>query len=142
VTIHVADPDALAHEMAELGPWDGQTPAAPDVAPAAAHTTTVLATWRVLLDLGRLQDGEPNLAGTAPAPVARVSPSTAESLAVKDGDPVTVSTERGSVTLPAMLTDMPDQVVWLPQNSPGSRVYLDLGAAAGDPVSLAAGGAR
>jgi NADH-quinone oxidoreductase subunit G len=142
VTLDVADPDALAHEMAELGPWDGKAPAAPDVAPAAAHTTTVLATWRVLLDLGRLQDGEPNLAGTAPAPVARVSPSTAESLAVKDGDPVTVSTERGSVTLPAMLTDMPDQVVWLPQNSPGSRVYLDLGAAAGDPVSLAAGGAR
>jgi len=31
----------------------------------------VLATWHNLLDSGRMQDGEPNLAGTARRPVAR-----------------------------------------------------------------------
>jgi NADH-quinone oxidoreductase subunit G len=42
---------------------------------------------------------------------------------------VTVTTERGSITLAAQLTDMPDEVVWLPTNSPGSTVRRTLGAA-------------
>jgi NADH-quinone oxidoreductase subunit G len=31
---------------------------------------------------------------------------------------------------------MPNHVVWLPQNSPGSSVHDQLGAVAGDIVSL------
>ncbi len=37
----------------------------------------VLATWHNLLDAGRMQDGEPNLAGTARAAVAKMSAATA-----------------------------------------------------------------
>ena len=37
----------------------------------------VLATWHNLLDAGRMQDGEPNLAGTARAAVAQMSAATA-----------------------------------------------------------------
>ena len=138
-------PDAAAarHELVELGRWDG----APMASPAQASTTPDddairLATWRLLLDLGRLQDDEPNLAGTAPAPVARLSASTAQAAGVTDGDPVAISTDHGEITLPCSVTDMPDRVVWVPMNSVGSRVHLDLGAAAGSPVALAAGGAR
>ena len=35
-----------------------------------------LATWRQLLDSGRMQDGEPSLAGTARPAVARMSAAT------------------------------------------------------------------
>jgi NADH-quinone oxidoreductase subunit G len=31
---------------------------------------------------------------------------------------------------------MPDGVVWLPMNSPGSRVYADLRARPGDTVTI------
>ncbi|MFJ5870668.1 NADH-quinone oxidoreductase subunit G [Dietzia maris] len=98
----------------------------------------VLATWRMLLDDGRMQDGEPHLAGTARRPVARLSPTTARELGAADGDPVTVSTDRGAITLPLAVTEMPDRVVWVPQNSPGSAVGPTLGAAAGDLVGIAA----
>lgn len=142
VALGVSETAHAAHELAELGPWDGRRPGAPDVAPGEAAPGHVLATWRMLLDLGRLQDEEPNLAGTARMPVARVSAATAESLALKDGDPLTVSTTAGSVTLPAAVTEMPDEVVWVPTNSLGSRVHVDLGVTAGDSVTLAAGGGR
>lgn len=86
-----------------------------------------------------MQDGEPHLAGTARRPVARMSPGTAADLGVSEGRPVTVSTDRGAITLPLAVTEMPDRVVWLPQNSPGSAVGPVLGAAAGDVVDIAAG---
>ena len=60
-------------------------------------------------------------------------------LASADGDPVTVGTDRGAVTLPAAITEMPDGVVWLPTNSPGSTVRRSLGAAAGEVVQVSAG---
>ncbi|WP_253919090.1 NADH-quinone oxidoreductase subunit G [Dietzia psychralcaliphila] len=99
----------------------------------------VLATWRMLLDSGRMQDGEPHLAGTARTPVARLSRATAQEVGVADGEPLTVSTGRGSITLPCAVTGMPDRVVWLPQNSPGSPVNATLAAAAGDIVGIGAG---
>ena len=99
----------------------------------------MLATWRMLLDDGRLQDGEPHLAGTARRPVARMSAGTAAEIGAVDGQVVTVSTERGAITLPLEVTDMPERVVWVPQNSPGSAVGVTLAAAAGDIVAIAAG---
>ncbi|MFN3602809.1 MAG: NADH-quinone oxidoreductase subunit G [Dietzia sp.] len=99
----------------------------------------VLATWRMLLDSGRMQDGEPHLAGTARTPVARLSRATAQEVGVSDGELLTVSTERGSITLPCAVTEMPDRVVWLPQNSPGSAVNATLAAAAGDIVRIGTG---
>ena len=49
----------------------------------------------MLLDDGRLQDGEPHLAGTARTPVVRLSAETASAIGAADGDNVTVSTARG-----------------------------------------------
>ena len=97
----------------------------------------LLATWRQLLDNGSLQEGEPHLAGTARKPVARVSAEFAE----KIGDTVTVSNGRGEITLPVEVADVPDGVVWLPGNSPGSTVRATLGAGHGAVVSIR-GGAR
>ena len=50
---------------------------------------------------------------------------------------VTVSTDRGEITLPLAVTPMPDGVVWLPANSPGSAVRATLGAGNGDLVAIA-----
>ncbi len=99
----------------------------------------LLATWRVLLDEGALQVDEPHLAGTARRVVARVSKGTAEALGA---DTVTVSTGRGALTLPVEVADLPDGVVWLPGNSPGSAVRATLGVGHGAEVSIAAGGER
>ena len=133
--------EAARAELAELGRWDGARVEPPDVSasdpPKPGPGEAALATWRMLLDAGRLQDGEPHLAGTARRPVARVSAATAAEVGVADGSALTVGTERGSLTLPVEVTEMPDRVVWVPQNSPGSRVYLDLGARAGDVVTIA-----
>jgi NADH-quinone oxidoreductase subunit G len=134
--------DARA-EMTELGPWDGERPAKPTVSPAGARRAgeghAVLATWRHLVDDGRLQDGEPYLKATGPAAVARLSPGTAASIGLADGGEVTLSTERGRVAFPAVVTDMPDGVVWVPQNSAGIALNRDLGALAGDLVRIQAG---
>ena len=96
----------------------------------------------MLLDAGRLQDGEPHLAGTARPSVARLSASTAREIGADDGGAITVTTPRGGVTLPLHITDMPDRVVWLPLNSIGSQINSSLGVAPGDVVSIAIGGER
>jgi NADH-quinone oxidoreductase subunit G len=96
----------------------------------------LLATWHNLLDAGRLQDGEPNLAGTAPAAVARMSAATAAEAGTAEGAKVTVATGRGAITLPVEITDMPDRVVWLPANSAGSAVRRQLAAGYGSMVSI------
>ncbi len=140
VAIGVSDPTAIRREIIELGPWDSARAPGPSVEPGAVADGTVLATWRMLLDLGRLQDNEPDLAGTAQAPVVRISATRAAELGVVDGDPLTVRSESGQVTLPVLVTDMPDRAVWLPMNSPGCRVYTDLNARPGDAVLI--GGER
>jgi NADH-quinone oxidoreductase subunit G len=104
--------------------------------PRPAAGEAVLSGWRMLLDAGRLQDGEPHLAGTARTPVARLSPTTAAEIGAGVGDAASISTPRGAITLPLEITEMPDRVVWLPLNSPGSGVYRQLGAAAGDVVRI------
>ena len=133
-------------EMAALGVFGGERPEAPDLpAPPAVATgagEAVLAGWRMLLDCGRLQDGEPYLAGTAREPVARLSAGTAAGIGATDGATVTVSSGRGSISLPCELTDMPDGVVWLPLNSPGSAVHRALGVTAGAVVRINSGGQR
>ena len=99
----------------------------------------VLTGWRMLLDNGRLQDGEPHLAGTARTPVVRLSADTAAEIGAAEGDAVTVSTSRGSISLPLNVTDMPDRVVWLPLNSPGSAVHRQLGVTIGSIVQIGVG---
>jgi NADH-quinone oxidoreductase subunit G len=124
-----------AHGGRGSGPsYAAGTPAQPERGQA------LLATWSLLLDAGRLQDGEPHLAGTAKKATAVLNAATAEEIGVSVGQPVTVSTDRGSITLPVSIIDLPDRVVWLPTNSVGSAVRRDLVANAGDVVRLSASG--
>ena len=129
-------------EIDQLGAWDGARLPAPEVAtvgpPAVGPGQAVLATWHLLLDAGRCQDGERFLAGTAQRGVARLSAAMAEGLRVTPGDPVTVRTSSGEITLPLEVTPMPDGVVWLPLHSRGSMVRSALRADAGDVVEVSA----
>jgi NADH-quinone oxidoreductase subunit G len=118
-----------------------QTPAASTVEPADGQA--VLATWHQLIDLGSLLDGDDKLAGTARPSVVRLGKELATRLGVADGDPVTVGTATGAVTLPAEITeDLVGGVVWVPTNSPGSTVRRALGVTAGALVDVTRGGAR
>ncbi|MEU2137883.1 NADH-quinone oxidoreductase subunit G [Nocardia rhamnosiphila] len=140
VALGLPDTAAARAELDRLGPWTGAT-VAPPARPAAQLVrpeagTAVLASWRMLLDRGRMQDGEANLAGIARPPVARLSAVTAAEVGATDGAPVTVTTPHGAVTLPLAVTEMPDRVVWLPMNSPGCSIHTDLGARPGDVVTL------
>jgi NADH-quinone oxidoreductase subunit G len=128
-------------EMARLGPWTGQRPAAPATAPVEVPSTgggeLVLSTWHHLLDRGTMQDGEPYLAGTAPHARARVSPATAAAFGLVDGDTVTVSAGGGSVSAPVEVTEgMVDHVVWLPTNTDDCTVHASLRATSGAVVTL------
>ena len=127
-------------EIAALGRWNGPPAAAPEVpatrAPSLGKHEVVLAGWRMLLDLGRLQDGEPYLAGTARPPVVRLSAATAAGIGAGDGELVSVSSGRGAVSLPLVITEMPDGVAWLPLNSPGSAVHQQLAVTTGAVVQI------
>ncbi|WP_043534338.1 hypothetical protein, partial [Actinomyces polynesiensis] len=65
------------------------------------------------------------------------SAATLESSGVADGGRLTVTTGRGSVTLPVEVADLPDNVVWVPECSQGSLVHESLGTA-GSVVTLSA----
>ena len=146
--VHLGLPDAAATraELASLGVWRGARPEPPgpggeDGSPVAVVPPgqALLATWRQLLDSGRMQDGEPSLAGTARPVVARMSAATAAEAGVADGDKVTIATDRGSVTVPVDVVPMTDRVVWLPAAGlPGQRSTLraELGAGHGSTVTL------
>lgn len=138
--LSLPDVAAARAELDRLGPWQGarvpMSGTAPSATPEPGPGEAVLAGWRMLLDAGRMQDGEPFLAGTARPPVVRLSADCAAELGVREGDSVTVATDRGSVTLPLAITDLPYRVVWLPICSPGSEVYRQLGAQIGDVVRI------
>ena len=136
--------EAVRADMRALGPWTGDRAAAPMVEPVEVPSLdagqAVLATWHHLLDSGRMQDGEPFLAGTAPKARALLSARTAAAVGLAEGDSLRVSTDSGAITVPLAITDMADHVVWLPTNSPGSAVRQALGVDAGAVVSLTKGG--
>jgi NADH-quinone oxidoreductase subunit G len=146
--VHLGLPDAAATraELASLGVWRGARPEPPRPGGHGGSPVAVvppgqalLATWRQLLDSGRMQDGEPSLAGTARPVVARMSAATAAEAGVADGDKVTIATDRGSVTVPVDVVPMTDRVVWLPAAGlPGQRSTLraELGAGHGSTVTL------
>ncbi|MBI3689633.1 MAG: molybdopterin-dependent oxidoreductase, partial [Mycolicibacterium aromaticivorans] len=127
-------------ELVALDRWDGEHPTAPSVEPKEPppldSDEAVLAGWRLLLDDGRLQDGEPYLAGTMRPSVVRLSSATAAGIGAVDGEVVSVSTGRGDIALPLVITEMADGVVWLPLNSPGSAVYQQLGVIPGTVVRI------
>ncbi|GAB3645711.1 NADH-quinone oxidoreductase subunit G [Glycomyces tarimensis] len=125
-------PDWQFDKPAKLEPIDGSKAA------AKGEGKAILATWRQLLDGGSLQENNPHLAGCAPDPVVRLSAATAKAIGASEGGGVTVATAIGGITLPLETTDMPEGVVWLPQNAPGRGIYRHLGAGAGDVVTIRA----
>lgn len=140
--LNVAELASIRGEIDQIGPWDGNRVATPSAGAAEpvvlGAQEAVLATWHLLLDDGALQIAEPFLAGTAKTPVARVSQATATNLNLGSATQVRVSTNSGTITLPLVVCDMSDGVVWVPQNSPGSKVNQTLEARSGDVVAVRA----
>jgi NADH-quinone oxidoreductase subunit G len=121
-------------EMQEVGAWDGDrapfTPQAARTPEPAGDDSAVLATWKLLIDDGRLLDGEPYLKATARTPVALVSEATLGMLGVPAGAPVGLTAGNQTVTLPVGVADLPDGVVWAPtvpgwSGRAGSAVRLE-----------------
>jgi NADH-quinone oxidoreductase subunit G len=135
-------------ELSALGAWDGARAPAPIAGSNSSGSAlrgvegagAILSTWRALLDDGRMQEGDPYLAATARTPMARLSVGTMRSLELADGDEVVLRTDAGAVALPVESADLPDNVVWVPQNSAGLPLNRFLNAGEGDVVRLEKGG--
>ncbi|MET8098218.1 NADH-quinone oxidoreductase subunit G [Streptomyces sp. NPDC005236] len=140
--VHLGLPDlrTARGELDRLGAWDGPRADEPREAgvqmPRPAAGEAVLAGHRLLLDQGRLQEGDEALAGTRHTARARVSAPTAAEAGVKDGDVIAVTGPGGTVELPLRITEMPDRVVWLPLNSTGGGVASDTWALPGALVRI------
>jgi NADH-quinone oxidoreductase subunit G len=123
---------ATAREIESLGAWDGarSTFTKRDQVSVDASELT-LVSWRFLLDLGSLQQGEANLAGTAKQARAHISAATAAKLGVTEEDHLIISSEQGSIELPLSIREIADHLIWVPRNSPGSQVIPSLGFTSG-----------
>ena len=96
-------------EMEEMGRWDGARAGArvgdaPRSTRSTARRAVALATWKQLLDNGSMQDGEEHLAATARAAVARRLRRAVYD--AHSAPSVTVTGDRGSVTLPVEVADL------------------------------------
>ncbi|MEU0135208.1 NADH-quinone oxidoreductase subunit G [Streptomyces sp. NPDC006296] len=140
--VHLALPDlrAARRELDRFAGWQGGHADDPRATsrpvPRPGDGEAVLAGHRMLLDRGRLQEGDEALAGTRHAAVARLSPATAAESGVKDGDLLAVTGPAGTTELPLAVTEMPDRVVWVPLNSVGRGVPADTGARPGGLVRI------
>ena len=130
-------------ELVELGPWDGDpAPFQPTVAGHSRRVgddTAVLSTWRLLIDDSRAVDNEPHLQATARTAAAVISAATRDRLGLVAGGRVVLSTGSAAVSLPWIVGDIADDVVWAPTNSAGVNLHRDLRATAGAVVHLHAG---
>ena len=129
-----------ARELNSLGIWDGTRAQLTSVVSTGANkisgSEALLTSWRRLLDLGTMQKGEVNLAGTARKSVAVISPLRAEALGVVDGQTIRVSNAHGSISLPALVEDIHDDAVWVPRNSFATQTLISLNAVHGDVVTV------
>ena len=128
-------------EMVQVGPWDGDRPTSMSsgfdtVADAPSSTTElVLASWKQLIDDGRMQDGDEAMRATARKPVVLVGPATLEALGATAGETVTLTGPLGSLDLPVGVADLADGTVWAPASAPGASVRHLVGPA-GCSVSI------
>jgi NADH-quinone oxidoreductase subunit G len=139
-------------EMTQVGPWDGDRPTGVgDRAASAASDQSrsdvsdpgitlaaddlVLASWKQLIDDGRMQDGDDAMRLTARKPVVLVGTDTLVALGAKAGDLVTLSGPLGSIDLPIAVGDLAAGTVWAPASAPGASVRHLVGPA-GSPVSI------
>ena len=83
-------------EMTQVGPWDGEratlhggfetVAGAPRPQPPRTVDGSCLASWKQLIDDGRMQDGDDAMRRTARKPVVLVGPATLEALGATVGD--------------------------------------------------------
>ena len=140
ISLNLGTVTAAIKEIASIGKWDGARVSFNKVSvssqPALNANQALITSWRRLLDLGTLQQGEDNLAGTARQTVAVISPQRAEAIGVVDGDLLKISTNQGSVTLSTLVENIHDDAVWAPRNSRGSQLLVNLGVAHGAVVTV------
>ena len=105
-------------EFVQFGAWSGARPSVPTVSAESRSAGLVLATWKQLLDDGRMQDGADELRACARPARAIVAASLAEALGLASGDLITISGPRGELDLPMEIGDVPDTVVWAPASAP------------------------
>ena len=130
--INLPTVSATAREIESLGAWDGARASfTKREAKSAKSDEFTLVSWRFLLDLGSLQQGEANLAGTAKQARAHISAAAAAKLGVSEDDQLVISSERGSIELPVSIREIADDLIWVPRNSPGSQVIPSLGFTSG-----------
>ena len=123
---------ATAREIESIGRWEGaRSPFNPRTTSISSPDEMTLVSWRFLLDLGSLQEGEVNLAGTAKPARAHISAATAEKLGVSEKDLVLISSSHGSLELPVSIREIADNLIWVPRNSQGSQVIPSLGFTSG-----------
>ncbi|CAB4329736.1 MAG: NADH-quinone oxidoreductase subunit G [Actinobacteria bacterium] len=131
---------ASAREFNQLGKWDGArahfTPVAAQGPRTLSGNDALLTSWRRLLDMGTLQKGEDNLAGTRRPTIAVISQKRADSIGVLTGQQVRVSNTYGSITIPVLVEDIHDDAVWVPRNSFASQTLIALNAVHGDVVTV------
>ena len=143
VDLGLHDLVGLYDQVNPLMQWNGQReeflPATASELVEVGQGEALLATHKPMLDAGRLQDGATMLAGSARRPVVFASRATVAGLGVDEGEELTLSTQRGSITLPLQFADLPDGVVWVPECSQGSIVHESLGNF-GSSVTLSAKG--
>jgi NADH-quinone oxidoreductase subunit G len=132
------DTRVLRKELSSLKSWSGSR-AAVNKREISAPVGTTLATWRLLIDSGVMQEGEPHLAATARPSVALINAEMFERLGAPEL--ITVTGPKGSITLPAQVAEVSHDSVWLPMNSPDSHIYAQLGCGYGDVVSVQGGAA-
>ncbi|MSY61762.1 MAG: NADH-quinone oxidoreductase subunit G [Actinobacteria bacterium] len=131
---------AATKEIATIKDWQGERSKMKSISAAAqpnlSTNEALITSWRRLLDLGTLQEGEENLAGTARQTVAVISEKRAQALGVADGDLLKISTAQGFLTLPALIENIHDDALWAPRNSRGSQLLTKLNAVHGEVVTV------
>ena len=134
--------EVAREEMLRIGPAATRAAAPTAAAPAPARLAAGearLGMWHELIDAGRMQDGDEHLAGTAKPAAARINAATAAALGVRPGGSVRIATAAGALSLPVLVDDLPDGVVWAPANARTYPVHAALGVAHGSVVRLTAG---
>ena len=128
-----------AKEFGTLTNWDGARATFTSQSTSSSQSGVSLATWRQLLDNGSMQVNEPNLSGTARKAVARMNTKMAQSVGVVDGDLITVSTDHGALSLNIEVSDVVDNVIWLPRNAVACQSLRMLGVVNGNVVNVRKG---
>ncbi|WRS30367.1 NADH-quinone oxidoreductase subunit G [Actinomycetaceae bacterium MB13-C1-2] len=133
--------DSLTDLYSEVNPlmiWKGSRAESPTVKAQKGENggaDFVLASHKVMVDLGRMIDGANDLRLAARKPVALVSQTSLEKIGADEDDRVAIVGERGTMRLPVEVGELPDGVIWVPECSVGNGINQDLGPA-GSSVSV------